>query len=146
GGLTEIQMRRVELNSLAQENSTLEVIPINQGGISQIKLISKDYQNGEYQLDYLIELEDSENIDYANLGFSFQGEPILSSGVTYKRPEPNVIKRSQLLNIGNKEVENLVMYLEYHDKVAYHPETWKLDFQYNHDLAKKSTYTLKVNQ
>ena len=56
GGLSEIQTKTVKLKSLIRDDTN--TIPINQDGISQIKFISNEYRNGEYQIDYLIELEE----------------------------------------------------------------------------------------
>ncbi|WP_235813368.1 DUF4179 domain-containing protein [Heyndrickxia oleronia] len=144
GGLSEIQTKTVKLKSLIQDDT--KTIPINQDGISQIKFISNEYRNGEYQIDYLIELEEKNNIDHASLVFSFQDKRILSSGVVYKRPQPNVLKLSESFRLDKNELDNVEMSLAYNDRGNYYPEMWQLEFEYNYNLAKKSTYTMKLNK
>ncbi len=146
GGVTEIQLKSIELKDLAQSNTYPEKINIHQDGISQIEFISNDYQNGQYILDYLIELEEPNNIEHAYLSYTIQNEPLAIHGVTHKRPQPNVIKQSDALEIPKEAVEKLGVFLNYHDTVSYKPETWNLDFQYNHDLAKQSTFVMDVDK
>ena len=146
GGVKEIQLKSIELKDLAQSNTYPEKINIHQDGISQIEFISNDYLNGQYILDYLIELEEPNNIEHAYLSYTIENEPIASFGVTHKRPQPNVIKNSDSLEIQKEAVKKLGVFLNYHDTVSYKPETWNLDFQYNHDLAKKSTFVMDVDK
>ncbi|MFJ7182602.1 DUF4179 domain-containing protein [Lysinibacillus xylanilyticus] len=146
GGVKETQLKSIELKDLAHSNIYPEKINIHQDGISQIDFISNDYQNGQYILDYLIELEEPNNIEHAYLSYAIENEPIANSGVTYKSPQPNVIKNSDLLEIQKDAVEKLGVFLNYNDTVSYKPETWKLDFQYNHDLAKQSTFVMDIDE
>ncbi|WP_231630060.1 DUF4179 domain-containing protein [Lysinibacillus sp. ZYM-1] len=146
GGVKEIQLKSIALKDFAQSNTYPAKINIQQDGISQIDFISKDYQNGQYTLDYLIELEEPNNIEHAYLSYIIENESIAYSGVTSKRPQPNVIKKSDSLDIPKEAVEKLGVFLNYNDTVSYKPETWNLDFQYNHDLAKQSTFVLDVDK
>lgn len=146
GGLKEIQLKSIELKDLAQSHTYPEKITIHQDGISQIEFTSNDYQNGQYILDYLIELEEPNNIEHAYLSYTLQNNPIANFGVTSKRPQPNVIKKSDSLEIPKEAVEKLGVFLNYNDTVSYKSETWNLDFQYNHDLAKKSTFVMDIDE
>jgi len=146
GGVKETQLKSIELKDLAHSNIYPEKINIHQDGISQIDFISNDYQKGQYILDYLIELEEPNSIEHAYLSYTIENEPIANSGVTDKRPQPNVIKRSDSLEIQKEAVEKLGVFLSYTDTVSYKPETWNLDFQYNHDLAKKSTFVMDIDE
>ncbi|MGE7688933.1 DUF4179 domain-containing protein [Lysinibacillus sp. NPDC097214] len=146
GGVKEIQLKSIELKDLAQSNTYPEKINIHQDGISQIEFISNDYLNGQYILDYLIDLEESNNIEDAYLSYKIQDETIASFGVTHKRPQANVIKRSDSLEIQKEAVDKLGVFLSYTDTVSYKPETWNLDFQYNQDLAKKSTFVMDIDE
>lgn len=146
GGVKEIQQKSIGLKNVVQSNAFPEKITINQDGISKIDFISKDYQNGQYILDYLIDLEESNNIEDAYVSYKIQDETIASFGVTHKRPQANVIKRSDSLEIQKEEVEKLGVFLSYTDTVSYKPETWNLDFQYNQDLAKKSTFVMGIDE
>lgn len=146
GGVKEIQLKSIELKDLTQSNTYPDKINIQQDGISQIDFISNDYQNGQYKLDYLIELVEPNNIEHAYLSYTIENEPIANSGVTEKRPQPNVIKQSDLLEIQKDAVEKLGVFLNYNDTVSYKSETWNLDFQYNHDLAKKSTFVMDIDE
>jgi len=146
GGVKEIQLKSIALKDLAQSNTYPAKINIHQDGISQIDFISNDYQNGQYILDYLIELEEPNNIEHAYLSYTIENESIANSSVTSKRPQPNVIKKSDSLEIPKEAVEKLGVFLNYNDTVSYKPETWNLNFQYNHDLAKQSTFVLDVDK
>ncbi|MEQ6356687.1 DUF4179 domain-containing protein [Lysinibacillus sp. M3] len=146
GGVKEIQQKSVELKNVVQSNAFPEKITINQNGISQIEFTSNGYQNGQYTLDYLIDLEESNNIEDAYVSYKIQDETIASFGVTHKRPQANVIKRSDSLKVQKEEVEKLGVFLSYIDTVSYKPETWSLDFQYNQDLAKKSTFVMDIDE
>lgn len=139
-------MKSVELKDVLQSNAFPEKITINQDGISHIEFTSNEYQNGQYTLDYLIDLEKSNNIENAYLSYKIQGENIANFGVTYKRPQPNVIKSSDSLEIPQEMVEKLGVFLSYTDTVSYKPDTWSLDFQYNQDLAKKSTFVMNIDE
>jgi len=146
GGVKEIQQKSIGLKNVVQSNAFPEKITINQDGISKIDFISKDYQNGQFILDYLIDLEESNNIEDAYVSYKIQDETIASFGVTHKRPQANVIKRSDSLEIQKEAVEKLGVFLSYTDTVSYKPETWNLDFQYNQDLAKKSTFVMDIDE
>ncbi|AMO33620.1 DUF4179 domain-containing protein [Lysinibacillus sphaericus] len=146
GGVKETQLKSVELKDVLQSNAFPEKITINQDGISHIEFTSNEYQNGQYTLDYLIDLEKSNNIENAYLSYKIQGENIANFGVTYKRPQPNVIKSSDSLEIPQEMVEKLGVFLSYTDTVSYKPDTWSLDFQYNQDLAKKSTFVMNIDE
>lgn len=146
GGVTEIQLKSIELKDVVQSNAFPDKVTVNQDGISQVKFTSNGYQNGQYTLDYLIELEESNNIENAYLSYKIQNENIASFGVTHKRPQANVIKRSDTLEIQKEAVEKLGVFLSYTDTVSYKPETWNLDFQYNQDLAKKSTFVMDIDE
>jgi len=146
GGVKETQLKSIELKDLAQSNVYPEKINIHQDGISQIDFISNDYQNGQYILDYLIELEEPNNVEHAYLSYTVENEPIVNSGVTDKRPQPNVIKQSDLLEIQQDAVAKLSVFLNYNDTVSYKQQTWNLDFQYNQDLAKQSTFVIDVDK
>ncbi|WP_206700633.1 DUF4179 domain-containing protein [Lysinibacillus sphaericus] len=146
GGVKEIQQKSIGLKNVVQSNAFPEKITINQDGISKIDFISKDYQNGQYILDYLIDLEESNNIEDAYVSYKIQDETIASFGVTHKRPQANVIKRSDSLEIQKEAVEKLGVFLSYTDTVSYKTETWNLDFQYNQDLAKKSTFVMDIDE
>lgn len=146
GGVKEIQLKSVELKNVVQSNAFPEKITINQDGVSQIEFTSNRYQNGQYTLDYLIDLEEFNNIEDAYVSYKIQNETIASFGVTHKRPQANVIKRSDSLEIQKEAVEKLGIFLSYTDTVSYKPETWNLDFQYNQDLAKKSTFVMDIDE
>ncbi|OXS75957.1 hypothetical protein B1B04_02885 [Lysinibacillus sp. KCTC 33748] len=146
GGVKEIQLKSVELKNVVQSNAFPEKITINQDGVSQIEFTSNGYQNGQYTLDYLIDLEESNNIEDAYVSYKIQNETIASFGVTHKRPQANVIKRSDSLEIQKEAVEKLGIFLSYTDTVSYKPETWNLDFKYNQDLAKKSTFVMDIDE
>ncbi len=146
GGVKETQLKSVELKDVVQSNAFPEKITINQDGISHIEFTSNGYQNGQYTLDYLIDLEESNNIENAYLSYKIQGENIASFGVTHKRPKPNVIKSSDSLEIQKEVVEKLGVFLSYTDTVSYKPDTWSLDFQYNQDLARKSTFVMDIDE
>ncbi|KMY33152.1 hypothetical protein ACZ11_13905 [Lysinibacillus xylanilyticus] len=146
GGVKETQLKSIELQDLAHSNTYPEKINIHQDGISQIDFISNDYQNGQYILDYLIELEEPNNIEHAYLSYTIENEPIANSGVTHKRPQPNVIKKSDSLEMQKDAVEKLGVFLNYNNTVSYKSETWNLDFQYNHDLAKQSTFVRDIDE
>ncbi|MFJ6265330.1 DUF4179 domain-containing protein [Lysinibacillus xylanilyticus] len=146
GGVKETQLKSIELKDLAHSNTYPEKINIHQDGISQIDFISNDYQNGQYILDYLIELEEPNNIEHAYLSYTIENEPIANSGVTHKRPQPDVIKKSDSLEIQKDAVEKLGVFLNYNNTVSYKSETWNLDFQYNHDLAKQSTFVRDIDE
>jgi hypothetical protein len=141
-----IRETKVEKVNLQQQQSQYERIPVHQSGISEIEFISSDYKNDGYHLDYLIKLEEQNDIEYASLTFALDGQSILHSGVTYKRPQPNVIRKSASINIKENDLKDIDMILEYQDTVGYHPDTWKLNFEYNYAHAKKSTYIIKVDQ
>ncbi|MEB2301125.1 DUF4179 domain-containing protein [Lysinibacillus xylanilyticus] len=145
GGVKETQLKSVELKDVVQSSAFPDKITINQDGISQVEFTSNGYQNGQYTLDYLIDLEESNNIENAYLSYKIQDETIASFGVTHKRPQANVIKRSDSLEIQKEAVEKLGVFLSYTDTVSYKPETWNLDFQYNHDLAKKTTFVMDID-
>jgi hypothetical protein len=146
GGVKETQLKSIELKDLAQSGAYPEKINIHQDGISQLDFISNDYQNGQYILDYLIELEESNNIEHAELSYKIQDETIASFGVTHKSPQSNVIKKSDSLEIPKEAVGKLSVFLNYHETVSYKPETWNLGFRYNHDLAKKSSFVMDVDK
>ncbi|SES27600.1 protein of unknown function [Gracilibacillus ureilyticus] len=143
-GLHEYGTEQISLNNsdISQNGTT----PIDHDGIDEIEYINSEYHNGIYQLDYLIELNDSNKIDYANLTFHLDGEPIESSTVVYKKPEPNVMKVGNSLQIPEDKVNDLEISLEYQDTIAFSPANWSLSFEYNHNLAKKSTFVMDVDE
>ncbi|KAB8138072.1 DUF4179 domain-containing protein [Gracilibacillus oryzae] len=143
-GLQEFEIKKIDLSDDQVVNMTS--IPIKKDGISQINILNNDHSNGIYQLHYLIELDELNETDFANLNFQLNGETVESSRVVYKRPEPNVIKIGESLQIAQDKINELDLSLEYQDTLAYHPASWSVDFVYNHDLAQKSTFVMDVDE
>ncbi|MFC4403769.1 DUF4179 domain-containing protein [Gracilibacillus xinjiangensis] len=143
-GLHEYGTKKADLSF--EDFTQLSNISIGRDGISQIELLTNDYSNGIYQIDYLIELEDPNKIDYAALTFHLNGERIESSSVVYQRPKPNVMKIGESIQVAKDKVKDLEISLEYQDTIAHHPASWSVNFEYNHDLAQNSTFVMNLDK